>query len=381
MAKNEGPWGNNEPENPWNDNSEKKAASAPKILKFTTSKKPQGFEFNFSWIILVAVLVWLASGFYQVQTNEEGVVLRFGRFVYTTTAGLHYHLPYPIETVEKVSITQERSITLGVTEPYDSSVPASIRRGKGAYNNYANNSPLNTFTESHMLTGDENIVDINLTIVWKIKDAKDYLFNMRSPDQTVRVAAQSVLREIVGQSEMQPIITGDRGKVEDETKEELQKVLDEFGSGVHIVRVKLQKADPPKQVVDAFNEVQRAKADMERFKNEAEAYRNEILPIARGAAVQKLQDAQAYKEAVVNKAKGEADRFNSVYKAYQSGKDVTVKRLYLETMEEVLRKSDKIIVDPSPNGGNVLPYLPLERIQKLKPAPKKEAAAVNTLKK
>lgn len=182
---------------------------------------------------------------------------------------------------------------------------------------------------------------------------------MRSPDITVQVAAQSVLREIVGQSEMQPIITGDRGKVEDETKAELQKVLDEFGSGIEIVRVKLQKADPPKQVVDAFNEVQRAKADMERFKNEAEAYRNEILPKARGEASQRLQNAQAYKEAVVNKAKGDAERFISVYNAYKQGKEVTSKRLYLETMENVLNKSNKIILDQSAKGNNVLPLLPL----------------------
>ena len=163
---------------------------------------------------------------------------------------------------------------------------------------------------------------------------------------------------------MQPIITGDRGKVEDETKAELQKVLDEFGSGIEIVRVKLQKADPPKQVIDAFNEVQRAKADMERFKNEAEAYRNEVLPKARGEAAKRLQAAQAYKEAVVNKAQGDAARFISVYNAYKEGKDVTIKRLYLETMEDVLSKSNKVIVDPSSKGGNVLPFLPLDKMNK-----------------
>ena len=223
--------------------------------------------------------------------------------------------------------------------------------------------PLKNFTESHMLTGDENIVDVNLTVVWRIKDAKNYLFSMQDPDTTTRVAAQSVLREIVGQSEMQAIITGDRGKVEDETKAELQKVMDEFASGIEIVRVKLQKADPPKQVVDAFNEVQRAKADMERFKNEAEAYRNEILPKARGEASQLLQNAQAYKEAVVNKAQGEADRFNSVYNAYKEGKNVTARRMYLETMENILSKSDKIIVDQGKNGNNVVPYLPLDKLK------------------
>ena len=304
------------------------------------SKDNFGDYFKYAFLLLAAI--WLASGFYQVQPSEQGVILRFGRYVDTTDAGLHYHLPYPIEDVIKVNVTQERSINLGSAENRD----------------YRNNA----FTESHMLTGDENIVDINLTIVWKIKDAKDYLFSMRSPDATVSVAAQSVLREIVGQSEMQPIITGDRGKVEDDTKEELQRVLDEFGAGIQIVRVKLQKADPPREVVDAFNEVQRAKADMERFKNEAEAYRNEVLPKARGKAAQILQDAEAYKATMINKAQGEADRFASVYAAYKAGKEVTIKKMYLEALEDVLQKSNKIIVDPSQKG-NLLPVLPLNNLQ------------------
>jgi membrane protease subunit HflK len=261
-----------------------------------------------------------------------------------TEPGLHYHWPYPIEKVRKVNITQERSINLGVQETRDLNA--------------------NTFTESHMLTGDENIVDINLTIVWRVDNAKDYAFNMQNPDQTVRVAAQSVLREIVGQSQMLPIISGDRGKVEDETKEELQKVLNEFGAGIKIVRVKLQKADPPKQVVDAFNEVQRAKADMERFKNEAEAYRNEVLPKSRGEAAQRLQNAEAYKQAVVSKAKGDAARFLSVYEAYKGGEDVTAKRLYLETMEKVLGNSDKVIIDSKASGNGIVPYLPLDKLHK-----------------
>ena len=184
---------------------------------------------------------------------------------------------------------------------------------------------------------------------------------MQNPDQTVNVAAQSVLREIVGQSEMMPIISGDRGKVEDETKEELQKVLDDFGAGIKIVRVKLQKADPPKQVVDAFNEVQRAKADMERFKNEAEAYRNEILPKSRGEAEQRLQNAQAYKQSIIAKAQGEAERFATVYRAYKQGREVTVKRMYLDTMETVFEQSKKVILDSGKTNG-VLPYLPLDRL-------------------
>ena len=347
-------------QNPWEDSDGQNSAAnsqgdAIRVVQFQKSKTAEdSFNrngFNWGWIIVALILVWLASGFYQIQTNEQGVVLSFGKYSQTTDAGLHYHLPYPIEDVIKVSMTQERSINLGEAAAYN----ASNVRGMEA------NNSLRSFTESHMLTGDENIVDINLTVVWKIKDAKDYLFNVRNPDGTVKVAAQSVLREIVGQSEMQPIITGDRGKVEDETKAELQKLLDDFGSGVEIVRVKLQKADPPKQVVDAFNEVQRAKADLERFKNEAEAYRNEVLPKAKGEAAQMLQDAEAYKAAVVNRAKGDADRYLSVYNAYQSGKDVTIKRMYLETMENVLKNADKVILDPSSKGANVLPYLPLSK--------------------
>lgn len=338
--------------NPWEDEaSDAQEQAAPRVVKFQkiNKKPPRGnkTEIRPQWVVLAVLALWLASGFYQVQTNEQAVVLRFGKYVETTDPGLHYHLPLPIETAEKVSMTQERSITLGVAE---SSRMSNVSKA---------------FTESHMLTGDENIVDINLTIVWKIKNAKDYLFNMRNPAETVSVAAQSVLREIVGQSEMMPIISGDRGKVEEDTKSELQNVLDDFGSGVQIVRVKLQKADPPKQVIDAFNEVQRAKADMERFKNEAEAYRNEVVPNARGQASQIMQSAEAYKEAVVNKAKGEAERFNSVYQAYKKGRDVTAKRLYLETMENVLQKSNKVILDPSAKGA-VLPYLPLQGLSTAK---------------
>lgn len=353
MSKNNGPWGN---DSPWNE--PENTASPGKVIDFANIKKPGGFDFKISWIIAAVALLWLATGFYQVQPNEQGVVLRFGKYADTTDAGLHYHLPYPIEEVVKVNITQERSINLGVAEAYTTANRVAIRNGQTG-----NADPLKSFTESHMLTGDENIVDVNLTVVWRIKNAKDYLFSMQDPDNTVRVAAQSVLREIVGQSEMQAIITGDRGKVEDETKAELQKVMDEFGSGIEIVRVKLQKADPPKQVVDAFNEVQRAKADMERFKNEAEAYRNEILPKARGEASQLLQNAQAYKEAVVNKAQGEAERFNSVYNAYKEGKNVTAHRMYLETMENVLEKSQKIILDQGKAGNGVVPYLPLDKLK------------------
>ena len=351
MTQKNNPWETDfppEPDKPGDIIAKKlKNVSPIKTAHFNASK--DDFSGYIKLGIIAALILWLASGFYQLQPSEEGVVLRFGKYVETTSAGLHYHLPVPIEEVIKVNVTQERSINLGVEENV-------------AQNRFSNRSSvaLNSFTESHMLTGDENIVDINLTVVWKIKNAKDYLFNVRSPDVTVRVAAQSVLREIVGQSEMQSIITGDRSKVETDTKEELQKLMDSFGAGILIVRVKLQKADPPKQVVDAFNEVQRAKADQERFKNEAEAYRNEVLPKAKGEAVKRLQEAEAYKEAVINKAKGDAKRFTSVYHAYQNGKEVTATRLYLETMEDVIKNAKTTVVDPSAKGSNVLPILQVQ---------------------
>lgn len=334
MVKHNNPWDNDNMEGMWGNSS----GELTRKLKIMTGGPQDNWGRYIKYGILLLFVLWICSGFYQVQPSEAGVVLRFGKYVDTTDAGLHYHWPTPIEDVINVNVTQERSINLGTGDARD----------------YRNNA----FTESHMLTGDENIVDINLTVVWKIKDAKDYLFSIRNPDETVSVAAQSVLREIVGQSEMQPIITGDRGKVEDDTKEELQRVLDEFESGISIVRVKLQKADPPREVVDAFNEVQRAKADMERFKNEAEAYRNEVLPKARGHAAQITQDAEAYKAAVINKAEGEAKRFASVYAAYKDGKEVTVKKMYLDALEEVLSKANKVIIDPSQKG-NLLPVLSL----------------------
>ncbi len=333
--------------NPW-DTTDDKALPKAKVTDLTARiSKMQHSKDNFDGyykIILGALLfLWLISGFYQVQPSEQGVVLRLGKYHETTDAGLHYHLPYPFEDVYIVDISKERSINLGATE-----------------NEYGTRGSVNELTESHMLTGDENIVDINLTVVWNIKDAKDYLFKTRTPELTVKVAAQSVLREIIGQSKMEDIITGDRDKIENDTKKELQGLLDGFQTGINIVRVKLQKADPPRQVVDAFNEVQRAKTDAERFKNEAEAYANEVLPKAEGEAIKRRQEAEAYKQAVINRAEGEAKRFSSVYEAYKTGKLVTAKRLYLETMEDILKKSKTVIMESGQKSSNMMPILPLK---------------------
>lgn len=355
MAKNKNPWEDDGPFTPQENDNVKNFSE---FVKTKGQNSNNNFDIKIRWILLAALVLWLVSGFYQIEPNEQGVVLQFGKYKETTESGLRYRLPYPIETVEKVSVTQERSFTLGTSSSSNSKYSNASNSNRYMLSNSASTT-YDNFTESHMLTGDENIVDINLTVVWNVKDPKDYLFSVRDPEQTVYVAAQSILREIVGQSKMQAIITADRGKLEDDVKRELQSLLDEFHSGINIVRVKMQKADPPAQVVEAFNEVQRAKADMEKFQNQAQAYRNQVIPEARGEAAQIVNNAEAYKQSVINKANGEMDRYLSVYSAYKQGKEVTAKKMYLETMEEVLGSARTTIIDPSAKGSNILPILPL----------------------
>lgn len=300
-------------------------------------------------IALLMVALWAATGFYRVQTDEEGVVLRFGQYAYKTGPGLHYHLPAPIEAVEKPKVTIENRVEIGFR---------SVGEQRGRV------TSRDVLEESLMLTGDENIIDIDFTVIWDIKDAGKYLFNLRDPDGTVRVAAESAVREVLGQTTIQVALTEGRQKIEQRTLETLQRLLDEYQAGIHIKRVQLLKVDPPGEVVDAFNDVQRAKADRERLRNEAEAYRNGIIPVARGDAERLQQEAQAYREEIVNRAQGDASRFLSVLDAYAKSKDVTVRRLYLETMEEVLQNASKVIIDPSAAGAQgVLPYLPLPELK------------------
>ena len=325
--------------NPWG--SAEETVSKPKVVNFEKIIDRKGgnggFEFKIKWAVLILLLVWLASGFYQVQPSEQGVVLRFGAYNRTTDAGLHYHLPYPIESVDKVSITQERSITLGVTEAYDASNLAGLRNSRNG-----SDSELNSFTESHMLTGDENIVDINLTVVWKIKNAKDYLFNMRSPDVTVRVAAQSVLREIVGQSEMQPIITGDRGKVEDETKAELQKFLT---SSVPAWKSSASSCKRPTRRSRLSTHSTKFSAPKQTWSVSKTKRRPTATKCCRKPAAR--QPSACRKPRLTEKPSSIRPRvtpnvFISVYNAYKQGKEITAKRLYLETMEGVLANSRKV---------------------------------------
>ncbi|MBB4267225.1 membrane protease subunit HflK [Roseospira visakhapatnamensis] len=297
-------------------------------------------------IAVVLLMLWGLTGFYRVQVDEQGVVLRFGQYVYDTGPGLHYHLPYPIETVIKPKVTRENRIVLGFRQVGGTS---DARRDVAA--------------ESLMLTGDENIIDIDFSVVWVINDAPDFLFNLRDPQLAVQMAAESAMREVIGQTPIQVALTEGRQEIEIRTKDMLQSLLDEYKAGIAVRRVQLLKADPPAEVVDAFNDVQRARADRERLRNNAEAYRNAIIPEARGQGEQLLQEAEAYREEIVNRAEGDASRFDAVYQAYSAAKDVTTQRIYLETMEEVLGNVNKVILGTE-GGPGVVPYLPLPEVQR-----------------
>src|SRR6266700_4733357 len=299
-------------------------------------------------VVIIILVLWLASGFYRVLPDEAGVVLRFGAYNRTMPAGLNYHLPAPIETVLKPSITRINRTEIGFRSGDGTTRPGSSR---------------DLPQEALMLTGDENIVDINFTVFWIIKEPQSYLFNIRNPEGTVKSAAESAMREVVGQTPIAQALAEGRGKIEADTQHLLQGILDAYGAGIAVTQVQLAKVDPPAPVIDAFRDVQRALADKERLRNEAEAYRNDIVPRARGDAVRIKQEAEAYRAEIVARSTGDADRFSAVYRAYKVAQDVTIQRLYLETMEEILKNSNKIIIDKAAQGQTgVLPYLPLPNL-------------------
>ena len=306
-------------------------------------------------VVLALIVVWLLSGFYRVNTDEQGVVLRFGKFVYLTQPGLNYHWPYPIETALTPKVTRVNRADIGIRLLDDP------RRGTTARDVPA---------ESLMLTGDENIVDVQFSVFWVIGNAPDFLFNVQQPEGTIKAVAESAMREVIGRNQIQPILTGARAAIENSVHELIQKTLDEYKSGVRITQVQLQKVDPPQQVIDAFRDVQAARADAERLQNEAQAYANRVVPEARGDAARVIQAAEAYRERTVFDARGQADRFLKIYQEYAKAPEVTRRRMYLETMERVIGGADKVIVDPntSKGGTGVVPYLPLGELGRSRPA-------------
>lgn len=278
-------------------------------------------------------LLWAVSGFYRVQPDEQGIVLRFGKWVSTETPGIHFHWPYPVETVLLPKTTQINQLVL--------------TRGDAPRD------------RSQMLTGDENIVEADCVVFWRIRDAGQYLFDVTDPEGTLRVAAESALREVIGQNPIQSALSDKRQQIADQTVVVLQRLLDKYRAGIDITQVQLLRIDPPAAVIDAFNDVQRARADQERARNEAEAYRNDVLPRAHGEAAHIIQEAEAYREQVIDLARGEAESFQAVAAAYEKHKDVTARRLYLESVDEVLKRAGRVIVDTSARGPGIVPYLPV----------------------
>lgn len=305
-----------------------------------------------SVVAAVLALLWITSGIYKVQPDEQGVVLRFGKFQETVDSGLHYHWPYPVESVLLPKVTQVNQMQLGVA-----------RAGTGS------NVSIEDSHDRQMLTGDENIVEAECAVFWRIKDAKDFLFRVKNPEVSVRITAESALREIIGRTPIQAAMSDKRQQIADQTRELMQTLLDREHAGILISQVQLQRVDPPAAVIDAFNDVQRARADQERARNEADSYANDMLPRARGEASKITQEAEAYKEQAVKLAEGDAKGFLSVYGSYVKSKDVTSWRLYMESTDELLKKAARVIVDTTGKGASsVVPYMNLG--DKAKDAPK-----------
>jgi membrane protease subunit HflK len=285
-----------------------------------------GGKFGIFLVLAILFLFWIATGFYKVEEAERGVVLRFGEHVYTAQRGLHWHIPVPIEQVEKVDVTKVYTI------------------------------PIN----STMLTQDENIVEIQGTVQYQIDNAENYLFNVKNPEISLSQITESALRESIGRSKMGYVITEGRGEISIQVKGIIQEIVNNYQTGLSIFKVNIQSAKPPEAVKDAFDDVTQAREDEERFKNEAEAYRNEVLPKARGASARMREEADAYKNEVIARAEGEAERFKKLLIEYKKSPTITRERLYIEMMESVLNNSSKVLVDVE--GGNNLLYLPLDKL-------------------
>jgi modulator of FtsH protease HflK len=306
-------------------------------------------------ILLVVVGLWLVTGFYRVQPDEQGIELVFGKWNgKDTKQGLHWNWPSPIGTVYTPKVTRSNRVEIGYRGG-----PEGARRG---------GTVRDVNEESVMLTSDENIVELQFTVLWKIKNAGAFLFNIRDPEATVKVAAESVMREIVGQTNFDQVVTVGREEIERKADALLESVLDSYHAGIQVEAIQLQKSDPPADVIDAFNDVQRARQDKSRLQNEAQAYANSVVPEARGQAEQITRGAEADRERLLKEAEGEAKRFNSVYEAYRTAPDVTRRRMYLEALGDVLGSAKKVIIDKKAGGPGVIPYLPLPELQKRAPA-------------
>lgn len=360
-----GPWGGGNGGGPWGGGggSSGGGSQPPNIEELLRRSQdnlknfmPGGFGSGRALALAAAAafVLWLGSGIYRVDAGHQGVVMLFGEHMPEKDSGpgLHWYFPAPIGKVLTPNVEQVRRIDVGFRAAGEGNSVFGRTQTAGR----------DLLEESLMLTQDQNIIDVQFTVQWKVKSAGDYLFNIRDPEGTVKVAAESAMREAIGLTNLENALTRDRELVADRTRESLQVILDELKAGITILQVQLLKVDPPAQVIDAFNDVQSARQDLDRKKNEAQAYANKVVPTAEGEAAKMLQEAEAYKEQVTKEAEGEAKRFLSVYESYKAARDVTTQRLYLEAMQEILRNSNKVILDK--NGGGVVPYLALPELQK-----------------
>ena len=360
-----GPWGSGGSKGPWGSGPQSSGPTPPDLEELLRRSQDRlkgilpGGNLGGRGVVLIvlaAIVVWGFSGFFRVEPDELGVGLRFGKYIRDAKPGLNYHLPYPVETVLTPKVTVVQPIHIGMRLIEDPRRGTQVR---------------DIPEESLMLTGDENIVDVDFTVFWQVKvgGAGEFLFNIQNPQGTVKAVAESAMREVVGRSEIQAILTGARQATETAVHELMQRVLDTYQSGIQITQVQMQKVDPPQQVIDSFRDVQAARADLERAQNEAQTYANRVVPEARGRAAQVTQSAEAYREQTVADARGRAARFIKVLDEYKKAPDVTRQRLYLETMERVFGGIDKVIIDqgngqPGVSGSSVVPVLPLNEMVK-----------------
>jgi modulator of FtsH protease HflK len=375
-----GPWGSGG-KGPWGSGPQQSGPTPPDLEEFLRRSQDKlrnvlpGGNLGGGGIAIIAIVAlafWGLTGIFTVNPDELGIVLRFGQYVRDAKPGLNYHLPYPIESALTPKVTRVNRIDIGMRSVDD------LRRGSASRD---------VPEESLMLTGDENIVDVDFSVFWLIKPdgAGDYLFNLQQPEGTVKAVAESAMREVIGHNEITgaagnpqaaggaaaagSILTGARGSIETSVQDLMQKTLDGYGAGIQITQVQLQKVDPPAQVLDSFRDVQAALSDAERAQNEAQTYANRVVPEARGRAAQITQAAEAYREQTVAEATGGASRFLQVYEAYKKAPDVTRQRMYLETMERLFGGTDKIILDSGTGAQNgVVPYLPLNELARPQPA-------------
>ena len=355
-----GPWGTGGGgggKGPWGSGPQQSGPSPPDLEEFLRRSQDKlrnvlpGGNLGgkgLALIALAAIAIWGLSGFFRVEPDELGVVLRFGKYVRDVKPGLNYHLPYPIESVLTPKVTRVNRIDIGLRNVED------LRRGT---------TTREVPEESLMLTGDENIVNVDFSVFWLVKPngASEYLFNIQQPEGTVKAVAESAMREVIGRSTLDEILA--RQNIENPVHDLMQSTLDRYGAGVQITQVQLQKVDAPAQVIDAFRDVQAARIDQERAKNEAETYANKVIPEAKGRAAQITQSAEAYRKQTVAEATGASSRFRQIYDEYKKAPEVTRQRMYLETMERLFGGTDKVIVDSTATGG-VVPYLPLDQLMR-----------------